>query len=171
MAHEIITNLGRERIATAAGSGTAVEITQVALGNGGGSVYTPDGGEIALRNERARVEIDTRYQLASKEWRVSATFPSSMPTFTVREAGFFNAAGDLIFLTAFESGEVHQAGGFEYLLDHVLSFEAVADGVVIVEAPDDVIFGNAVVTGAAIANLQLEQLRQADALRLVTGTY
>lgn len=171
MAHEIITNLGRERIATAAGSGAAVEITKVALGDGNGSVYTPDGGEIALRGEQTRVEIDTRYQLANKEWRVSATFPPSTPTFTVREAGFFNAAGDLIFLTAFESGEAHQAGGYEYLLDHVLSFEATADGVVIVEAPDDVIFGHAVVTGTAIVNLQLEQLKQADALRFITAAY
>jgi len=171
MAHEIITNLGLDRIATAAGSGSSVEITQVALGDGNGAVYVPDGGEIALRGEQARVDITARYQLSTHEWRVTAVFPSSTPSFQVREAGFFNASGDLIFLTAFEADEVHQAGGYEYLLDHVLSFASVADGAVIVEAPDDAIFGQAVVTGAAIANLQLEQLRQADALRLVTGTY
>jgi len=158
-------------IATAAGSGSAVEITQVALGDGGGALYTPDGSETALAGEQARVDIDTRYQLATKDWRTHAVFPASTPSFTVREAGAFNGAGELIFLTAFEAGEEHQAGGYEYLLDYVLSFETTADGVVVVTAPDDVIFGQAVVTGAAIAQLQLEQLRQRDAIRRATGTY
>lgn len=160
MAHEVITGTGLSKIATAAGTGSQVEITEVALGDGNGAVYTPDGSEAALRNERARVMVDTRYQLNPTDWRVSASFPPPPSTHTVREVGFFDGDGDLIFLTAYEAAEAHQVGGYEYVLDHVLSFANVDDGVAIVDAPDDEVFHHAVLDLEFHALTGAEQARQ-----------
>ncbi len=64
-----------------------------------------------------------------------------------------------------------KTGAITYLVDHVLSFTRVAEGVVIVNAPDDALFDLAVATSTALANLQPEQLRQSAAIRAVHGAY
>jgi hypothetical protein len=75
---------------------------------------------------------------------------------------FIDEDGDVIALWAGFSIGLRQTGVITYLVDHVLQFGGVDDGVVIVTAPDDELFDFAVTTGIAIANLQLQQLRQAE---------
>ena len=154
----------------AASSGTQVAITHIALGDGNGANYGPGFSQTALQRELARQPIETRHIVGSNAWRVKAEFGPETPAFYVREMGFFDADGDLIAIWAGNDVMARQTGAITYLVDHVLSFTRVAEGVVIVNAPDDVVFDMSVSTAAALANLQLEQLRQADLLRRITGT-
>lgn len=167
----LLTDIAEAKITAAAGSGTAVSITHIALGDGNGANYAPSYSQTALQRELARQAIQTRHIVGSNAWRVKAEFDPETPAFAVREMGFFDADGDLIAIWAGNDVVARQTGAITYLVDHVLSFTRVDDGLVIVNAPDDVVFDLAVTTGTAIANLQLEQLRQADAIRKAEGTF
>ncbi|KPD11560.1 phage tail protein [Phaeobacter sp. 11ANDIMAR09] len=167
----LLTDTAEAKITAAAGSGTAVAITHIALGDGNGGNYAPSYSQTALQRELARQAIQTRHIVGSNAWRVKAEFDPDTPAFAVREMGFFDADGDLIAIWAGNDVVPRQTGAITYLVDHVLSFTRVDEGLVIVNAPDDVVFDLAVTTGTAIANLQLEQLRQADAIRLAEGTF
>lgn len=171
MPQTLLTNIAEQKINEAAGSGVSVAISQVALGDGNGANYAPSNNQSALVRERARVDISRRHIIDPNAWRVKAEFGPETPTFSVREIGFFDTAGDLIAIWAGTDVVPRQTGAITYLVDHVLSFTRVDDGLVIVSAPDDVVFDLAVTTGTAIANLQLEQLRQADAIRKAEGTF
>ena len=137
----------------------------MALGDGNGSSYTPTGLETALRNELARKAIDRRQFLGGNTWRVKAEFGTGTPVINVREAGFFDESGDLVVICTFAENEERKTGAVTYLIDEVLNFSLVQDGLVYVEAPDDELFDLAVSVSTSLANLQLEQLRQADELR------
>lgn len=167
----LLTDIAEAKITAAAGSGTAVVITHVALGDGSGANYAPSYSQTALRRERARQAIRTRHIVDANAWRVKAEFDPDTPAFAVREIGFFDADGALIAIWAGNDVVARQTGAITYLVDHILSFTRVGDGLVIVNAPDDVVFDVAVSTATALANLQREQLRQAEALRRLTGVY
>lgn len=171
MPSTLLTDVAEAKITAAAGSGTQVAITHIALGDGNGANYGPSFSQTALQRELARQAIETRHIVDGNAWRVKAEFGPETPTFFVREMGFFDADGDLIAIWAGNDVQARQTGAITYLVDHVLSFSRVAEGVVIVNAPEDVLFDLAVTTGTAIANLQLEQLRQADAIRAAHGSY
>jgi len=161
----ILTNKGVQKITAASGSGTQVAITHIALGDANGANYAPGHSQTALQRERAREAIKTRHLADANSWRVKAEFGPETTAFGVREIGFFDADGDLIVLWAGNDVVPRQTGAITYLVDHVLSFTEVGEGLVIVNAPDDGVFDLAVQTGTALANLQLEQLLQADAIR------
>lgn len=167
----LLTDIAEAKITAAAGSGTAVAITHIALGDGNGGNYAPSYSQTALRREKARQAIQTRHIVGTNAWRVKAEFDPDTPAFAVREMGFFDADGDLIAIWAGNDVVARQTGAITYLVDHVLSFTRVDDGLVIVNAPDDALFGLSVTTATALANLQLEQLRQAETLRRLTGSY
>lgn len=167
----LLTDLAETKLTTAIGTGTQVEITHIALGDGNGSNYDPAYDQTALQRELARQPIDTRHIVDNNAWRVKAEFGADTSSFFVREMGFFDADGDLIAIWAGSDVEARQTGAITYLVDHVMSFTRVQDGILIVNAPDDELFDLAVTTGTALANLQLEQLRQADEIRRVAGTF
>lgn len=167
----LLTDIAEAKITAAAGSGTAVAITHIALGDGLGGNYNPSYAQTALRRERARRTIDVRHIVGTNAWRVKAEFGPETPAFSVREMGFFDADGDLIAIWAGGDVVARQTGAITYLVDHVLSFTRVQGDVIVVNAPDDVVFDVAASTATTLANLQLEQLRQADALRRLTGSY
>lgn len=167
----LLTDIAEAKITAAAGSGTKVAITQIALGDGSGANYAPSYAQTSLQREKARQAITTRHLADANTWRVKAEFDPETPAFAVREIGFFDADGDLIAIWAGNDVVPRQTGAISYLVDHVLNFSRVAAGLVIVNAPDDVLFDLSVVTGTALANIQLEQLRQAEQLRRVTGRY
>ncbi|MEE2635521.1 MAG: phage tail protein [Pseudomonadota bacterium] len=171
MPSTLLTDVAEAKITAAAGSGTQVAITHIALGDGNGANYGPSFSQTALQRELARQPIEARHIVDGNAWRVKAEFGPETPTFFVREMGFFDADGDLIAIWAGNDVQARQTGAITYLVDHVLSFSRVAEGVLIVNAPDDALFDLAVTTGTAIANLQLEQLRQADAIRAAHGSY
>jgi hypothetical protein len=167
----LLTDTAEAKIAAAAGSGTQVAITHIALGDGNGANYAPSYSQSALQRELARESIQVRHMVDENAWRVKAEFDPDTPAFGVREIGFFDADGDLIAIWAGNDVVPRQTGSITYLVDHVLSFSRVQDGLVIVNAPDDEIFNLALLTAHGMALLQLEQLRQGQAIRKAFGAY
>ncbi len=166
---ELITDIGEAKLNQALGSGVAVQITEIALGDGNGANYNPGAGQTTLKRELARKPIEKTHMVGTNAWRVIVEFPSDTPAFYVREIGFFDAEGDMIAIWAGIDIEARQTGAIDYALEHILNLSRVKDGLVIVNAPDDALFDLSVTTATAIANLQLEQLRQADAIRAAQG--
>lgn len=168
----LITDVGHAKINAAVSANTKVEISHVALGDGNGGVYEPGYGQTALKREKSRVAIKSRHIGGSNTWVIKAEFDAdTTPTFWVREIAFVDTEGNVIFLWAGADISPRQTGAIDYLIDHALNMDRVKNGVVIVAAPDDAVFDLSVTTGIAIANLQLEQLRQADAIRAAHGAY
>ena len=165
MPSTLLTDIAVAKIAAAAGSGSEVAITHIALGDGNGANYEPGFDQIALQRELARQPIEKRHLVDDRAWRVKAEFGPETPAFYVREMGFFDGHGDLIAIYAGGDLQARQTGAISYLVDHVLNFSRVAEDVLIVDAPDDELFDLAVSTAAALTNIQLEQLRQAEAIR------
>jgi hypothetical protein len=162
MPSAILTNLGKSLIRTAAGDGSQVAISHVALGSGLGANYTPVKTQAALRSEFARRPIDRRSALGEDSWRTVCEFPPNTPGQMIREMGFFNQAGKLIAIWAGLDIEPREAGVITYIVDFILNFSDVDAGLVIVEAPDDELFDFALVMLASASRqetliLQLQE--------------
>lgn len=169
---QITTLRGQQKLAQAVmGTGPRVDITDVALGDGLGAPYEPVEGQTALRREKVRRPITRRHMSDDRTWRVVVEFGTDIPAFWMREIGFFDATGELIFLTAGAQITQGYTSAFDLIFDGYLNLTGIKNGLVIVEAPDDVLFDLAVQTGIALADLQLNQLRQADALRAQHGPF
>ena len=153
----ILTDLAEAKIAAAAGTEEAVAITEIALGDSNGASYAGDFAQTGLVNELARLPIETRTQISATAWRVKVAFPAETAAFQVREAGFFDADGDLIALATFPDAEVRQTGAIVFLIDHVLDFSRAEEGLVVVEAPDDELLEHAILDLEAHAILANEQ--------------
>lgn len=171
MPQTLLTDLAEQKLVAAAGSGTQVAITHVALGDGNGSNYSPGHAQTALQRERARLPIQTRTLLDDNAWRVTAEFDPNTPAFAVREMGFFDADGDLISVWAGNDVDPRQTGAVTYLVDHVLSFSRVATGLVIVNAPDDDLVEFALSTIASQARQSLQLFKLTEAYRADHGHY
>ena len=148
----ILTDIAVERIRTAAGSGSQVAISHVALGDGLGTNYDPSYGQTALRRELARKPIERRYAHGDDSWRIKAEFAADTPAFMVREIGFFAPTGELIAIFAGTDIDPRQTGVITYLIDHTLTFSRAQSGVIIVDAPDDELFDFAAASLAAQAS-------------------
>lgn len=166
----IFTQLGLSKIAQAAGDETAVGIAHVALGDANGAHYVPEGTETALRNEQIRQPIESRQFLGGQTWRVKAEFGVGTVAIDVREAGFFDQDGDLIVLCTFAPDEVRKTGSAVYLIESALTFSAVADGLVYVDAPDDELFDHAVLNLETHAIIAAEQFAQRLMIRGLQAT-
>jgi len=167
----ILTDIAEAKITQAAGSGSQVAITHVALGDGNGASYNGDFDQAALRRERVRVPIERRHIVSPSAWRVKAEFGADTVAFDVREAGFFDAVGDLIALCTFPAAEVRRTGAIVYLIDHVLNFSRVAEGLIIVDAPDDDLFDHAVLTLQAHSIIFSEQFDQRMMIRALEDNH
>jgi len=169
---DIYTTLGLTKIRNAAGSGSQVRISHVALGDGSGAAYAPEASQTTLRRELLREPIERHYKVGTNAWAIKASFPPESTSIVVREMGFLDEDGDLIALWAgLDVSNARRTGTISYLINHVMTFQGIADGVVIIDAPDDDTFNLAVATATSLASLQLEQLRQAELLRRLTGRY
>ncbi|MGE4319615.1 MAG: phage tail protein [Deferribacterales bacterium] len=92
-----VTATGSNKIAAAITAGTAVSITQLAIGDGGGSSITPAPEMTALVNEVARVSV-SNYDSDSEGSTItaSAVISAAMGGWTIRELGLYDDDGDLI---------------------------------------------------------------------------
>ncbi len=96
--YTILTAVGKAKIANAAALGEKVELTHLALGDGGGSYYNPTEDQTELRNEVWRgvigsVDVDGE----NPNWiTIQTVVPSQHGGFMIREAGVFDDEGDLI---------------------------------------------------------------------------
>lgn len=168
----IITDIGHDVIQAAVKAKTKVRIARVSLGDGNGAKYNPGEGQTALRRELTQIPITRQTSIDGAVWRVTAEFAeASTPPMIVREIGFYDDQGRMIFLWAGHDIKDRHTGGIDYILEHVLALDRIKNGVVIIDAPSDTTFDLALVTAHATAQMQLEQLRQGDAIRSAHGNY
>lgn len=96
--YAIVTNLGAAKIANAAALGTKLSITQMAVGDGGGTLPTPNASQTALISEKRRAAINTLSIDPANASQVIAeqVIPENEGGFWIREMGLFDADGTLI---------------------------------------------------------------------------
>lgn len=97
----ILTNLGAGKLANAAALGTDLEITHIAVGDGGGVSApepTPDPAMTALLGEKRRAAINSLSidPLNPNQIIVEQVIPETDGGFWIREIGLFDKAGTLI---------------------------------------------------------------------------
>jgi hypothetical protein len=151
----LLTNIAVAKITAAAGSNSQVMITHIALGDGLGAAYDPSEAQTNLRRELARRPIESRAMIGGNSWHIRCEFPPDTPAFLRREIGFFDADGDLIAVNAGLDMQPLQTGAVSYLLTHILQFSRIAEGLIIVDAPDDELFDFAIATITAQAATDL----------------
>lgn len=97
----LVTDIGKSKMALAALNGAKVNIIEAAVGDGGGSYYSPTAAQTALINEVWRGEIANKVINAESANMidVKVTLPSDVGGWTVREIGLFDDDGDLIVVT------------------------------------------------------------------------
>ena len=93
---QVITSVGLAKIAAALAGGPLVNITEIAVGD---ADTTPVVGLTALGNEVWRGAANLVAEATPDRVRVEATIPvDEAEGYTLREAGAFDAAGDLILV-------------------------------------------------------------------------
>lgn len=86
----IHTNYGLAELAQAEATGTPINLTHMAVGDGNGNPVTPSQSQTALVRERYRATINRVYQSPTDPLRFTAELvvPASEGGFTLREVGF-----------------------------------------------------------------------------------
>ncbi|WP_024899522.1 phage tail protein [Brucella rhizosphaerae] len=97
----LMTNLGRAKEAAALANGTAIVITHIAIGDGS---TVPSGGETSLYNEVARKTISGHGTVvgAANTAYFDIFLAAADGPYTIREAGLYDSAGDLIAIARYE---------------------------------------------------------------------
>nr|DAN54405.1 MAG TPA: tail collar fiber protein [Bacteriophage sp.] len=96
--YTLVTNIGAARIAKATALGTVVNLSQMAVGDGGGNPITPSATATALTREVYRsslnmLEVDENNQ---KQVIAELLIPEEQGDFTIREVGLFDDDNNLI---------------------------------------------------------------------------
>lgn len=96
--YAIVTNLGAAKIANAVSLGTKLNITQMAVGDGGGTSPTPNASQTKLVNEVRRAALNSLTIDAANGSQIIAeqVIPETEGGFWIREMGLFDADGSLI---------------------------------------------------------------------------
>jgi hypothetical protein len=96
--YTILTAIGKAKLANAQVQGTAVNLTQMAVGDGNGAYYEPTEAQTALVREKWRGNINRIItDQTNPNWIViEMIIPTTEGGFTVREAGVFDDAGNMI---------------------------------------------------------------------------
>ncbi|MEQ1974493.1 phage tail protein [Xenorhabdus sp. SGI240] len=94
----LLTQLGADKLANAAALGTKIEITHMAVGDGGGSLPTPDTKQTKLINEKRRAAINTLSIDPKNTNQIVAeqVIPENEGGWWIREIGLFDKDGILI---------------------------------------------------------------------------
>jgi hypothetical protein len=98
--YTLSTTVGQAKLAAALASGTPIELTEMAVGDGNGVVYNPVASQTALANEVGRFSLSDLYQdPVNSNWVVAeAVIPADEGGYFIREAGIFDSAGDMIYV-------------------------------------------------------------------------
>lgn len=96
--YAIVTNQGAAKITNAAALGTKLNITQMAVGDGGGTLPTPNASQTKLVNEVRRAAINTLSidPANASQMIAEQVIPETSGGFWIREMGLFDADGTLI---------------------------------------------------------------------------
>ncbi|WP_334473518.1 phage tail-collar fiber domain-containing protein [Arsenophonus sp. PmNCSU2021_1] len=94
----LLTRQGEHRVAEATALGTKIAITQMAVGDGGGTLPTPDTQQTQLINERRRAAINQLWVDKNNPNQVIAEqiIPENEGGWWIREVGLFDKEGVLI---------------------------------------------------------------------------
>lgn len=96
--YTLLTTIGEAKVANAIALGQAIEITHLAVGDGGGTLPEPQGDEQQLINEVRRAPINTtNIDQDNPNWIVvEQIIPPQVGGWTIREIGIYDVDGDLI---------------------------------------------------------------------------
>ncbi|MDR5868097.1 phage tail-collar fiber domain-containing protein [Halomonas koreensis] len=96
--YTLLTDTGQAKLANAVALGDTIEITELAVGDGNGSLPTPDSSAESLINELRRAPINTSdTDPDNPSWIVvEQVLPPDVGGWTIREIGIFDVDGDLI---------------------------------------------------------------------------
>uniref|UniRef100_UPI00069CCE7A phage tail protein n=1 Tax=Xenorhabdus khoisanae TaxID=880157 RepID=UPI00069CCE7A len=94
----LLTHAGKNKLEEASSSGNKLEITHMAVGDGGGSSPIPNANQSALINEKHRAEIDalTIDPQNPNQLIAEQTLPEGEGNWWIREMGLFDKDGTLI---------------------------------------------------------------------------
>ncbi|WP_434155796.1 phage tail protein [Pseudomonas sp. JZ134] len=94
----ILTAIGEAKLANAAALNTTLKISKMAVGDGGGSVPTPDRSQTALKGEwyRAGLNSLTVDKANSSQVNAELVIPETTGGSWIREMGLIDADGNLI---------------------------------------------------------------------------
>lgn len=94
----VVTDLGQARIATAIESGQDINITQMAVGDGGGKATVPVSTQTRLVKETYRIKLNSlKTDSKHANWVIAeAIIPASAGGFWMREMGLYADDGTLI---------------------------------------------------------------------------
>nr|WP_287412751.1 phage tail protein [Pseudodesulfovibrio sp.] len=94
----VLTEAGQAQIANALALGQLISLTQMAVGDGGGEVVTPDATMTALVGEKYKADVN-RLTIDPNDPGhviVELVIPSSQGGWTIREVGLFDVDGNLV---------------------------------------------------------------------------
>ncbi|UUE08611.1 phage tail protein [Dickeya zeae] len=96
--YAILTNTGAALLANATALGRQLSITQMALGDGGGTLPTPDTAQTKLVNERRRAPLNSLSVDPANPGQIIAeqVIPEDEGGWWIREIGLYDANGNLI---------------------------------------------------------------------------
>ncbi|MGM3173736.1 phage tail protein [Dickeya lacustris] len=94
----VLTQVGAAKLASATALGSLMNITYMAVGDGGGSPTMPDPAQTSLVNEKRRAALNAlRVDPANPNQIIAEqVIPENEGGFWLREIGLFDADGDLI---------------------------------------------------------------------------
>ena len=139
-----LTAKGAASLAACILEGTKLEITEIAVGDGGGAYYEPMTDQTALVHEVWRAEVLTceKSVLNPNTMDIKGVIPSDAGGFVIREMGVFDAAGTLIGVCNTPDMEktdaASGAGGKLDLIMHLVVTDADAVQVVIKSSLDSI---------------------------------
>lgn len=96
--YAIVTSAGAAKIANAVSLGTKLNITHMAVGDGGGTLPTPNASQAKLINEVRRAALNSLTVDAANSSQIIAEqiIPENEGGFWIREMGLFDGDGTLI---------------------------------------------------------------------------
>lgn len=96
--YAVLTEVGEAKLANATALGTPLQLTRMAVGDGGGSVPVPNRSAKNLVGERHRANLNTLQKdpLNGSQVIAELVLPETVGGWWIREIGLFDAAGDLI---------------------------------------------------------------------------
>lgn len=96
--YAILTAVGEAKLANASALGTQLQISRMAVGDGGGNLPTPIRTQTALIGERYRADLNTLQTDPVNASQIIAelVIPETTGGWWIREMGLYDATGDLI---------------------------------------------------------------------------
>ncbi|MCN2273065.1 phage tail protein [Escherichia coli] len=96
--YTLLTDIGAAKLASAAALGVPLKITHMAVGDGGGTLPTPDAKQTALVNEKRWAALNMLYIDPQNSSQIIAeqVIPENEGGWWIREVGLFDESGVLI---------------------------------------------------------------------------